>query len=275
MNFDITQYLNSDILINVFSFLTVRDKKLFIFLTDDFYKKLEISRYDFIKQLKKEQDELNYKYMYSFLNSEPFLKSYDLIIQGATNKYIKNVFNCSIAEREIEKGHKDNFIKLLDYIKIDESIFMKLVCTNWLDMVKRVIKYININKCVNGIYPVTMACINSNIDMVCFLIEKGANPNIQNHDGNTALYYASNNMNYDIMELLIPITDLNLKNMKGRSVITDLLISRKFEPLIMLLKCIKIYQLKYELSSITKNELIYFASKIKNLEINTLINSIF
>lgn len=59
-----------------------------------------------------------------------------------------------------------------------------------------------------------LAAIEGNKEMVSVLLKHKAKPNVMDLDGETALYHAASNGNYEVVKILagLPLADVNLKN---------------------------------------------------------------
>jgi ankyrin repeat protein len=71
------------------------------------------------------------------------------------------------------------------------------------DTVKKFIEYgANVNEVKNGMTPLMVAARYNNVEIVSYLLEKGANKKIKDDKGNTALKHAQNSKASAVIELL-------------------------------------------------------------------------
>jgi len=70
-----------------------------------------------------------------------------------------------------------------------------------------------------GFTPLHDAVIGGKIDIVKFLISKGANPNISDNRGIPPLFFAIKLNNKEIFELLLPITDKDIKDYERKNIL--------------------------------------------------------
>jgi ankyrin repeat protein len=111
-----------------------------------------------------------------------------------------NKKNIEVAKLLIEKGANIDF-------QNDNGIspLMVAIAGNLYELIKLLI-YLNVNidnKTIDGDTPLIFAVKYKNpVDIINLLLEKGADPSIKNNDGNNALYYAIQNKNKDIINIL-------------------------------------------------------------------------
>ena len=128
-------------------------------------------------------------------------------IQNAKNKL----------SEEIQATTQDEFFRLLETesfpLVTKEIIHAK---PNWVNITN-----------VSGETPLSIITgKNQNIEMLQFLIQKGADVNFQDHNGNTPLHLAAKNesqLSLRIMEILVESgADIDLKNQDDKTPLDDL-----------------------------------------------------
>ena len=116
---------------------------------------------------------------------------------------------CSILERVsqkpddldylINKWHqKDNF----------DTIVLRAVIEDKLEILKLILQYcpnadLNQMHPKSKLYPILMASINNNTEMIRILLNHGCDPNKMSANGSTAMLFASNHNNVEMMDILL------------------------------------------------------------------------
>ena len=87
-----------------------------------------------------------------------------------------------------------------------------------IDFVKTLCKFhVDINKYATRASALILACAYNRIEIVRFLIERGANINIRNEDNETPLFFAARHGSKELVNLLISNhADLRVKNKNGK-----------------------------------------------------------
>ena len=106
------------------------------------------------------------------------------------------------------------------YNTILNFLFLSLKNNEAKDFIEILEKYkykINVNQTDSDSNTMLIIATKNNFHQICrFLLEKGANPNIQNHYNNTALHYAVSFKYYTIINLLVEYkADETIKNSLG------------------------------------------------------------
>jgi hypothetical protein len=103
--------------------------------------------------------------------------------------------------------------------------FIGAIDSNDNDKIAKLMKEtLNINyQDTRGFTPLIMATIHGNMDVVKWLLSKGADPNVQDLVGLSALHYACRNKQSDIFDKLIEskTINLNIESKKGRTVLLE------------------------------------------------------
>jgi hypothetical protein len=217
-------YFDTNIITHILKYFTVREKNnLLVYTKDALFEKFDIDKEEFITQLYESQRDLDYKYIYSFINNEPFNISYSLILQGAKCN-IKNNQNDTLIEREIKYKNKTNVRKIIKYFKMDAALFINVLSNKWFDMADKMLCYIDINikTSFDGITALMWCCLNGDLEIINFLLNHGANVDIEDANGNTPLTYACYNGNNDVIETILLKTNINRRNFKNRTVLEEL-----------------------------------------------------
>lgn len=72
-----------------------------------------------------------------------------------------------------------------------------------LETVKKFIEYgTNVNEMSNGLTPLMLAARYNKVEIIKYLVEKGADKQIKDERGNTALKYAENSKSTEALEFL-------------------------------------------------------------------------
>lgn len=87
---------------------------------------------------------------------------------------------------------------------------------------------------MNNATPLQLAVIQRRPKFAYFLLDDGADPNVRNDEGATALHLAVKSKFYEMIRLLLPYTDRNIRNMNGRTAL-DLAVAAKDQKSIELL----------------------------------------
>ncbi|AGF84908.1 repeat protein [Moumouvirus goulette] len=131
----------------------------------------------------------------------------------------------NMISKKISKTY-DNIITHAVLFKIPSLLIACYLSENddCLDIIKELIKVgVNLSMNYNGLTPLGLAIEGHNKKTIEFLIEKGANINITNENGDTILmlaYKHSNNEKYlDIVQLLLNKgADISIKNKSGKTI---------------------------------------------------------
>ncbi len=141
----------------------------------------------------------------------------DMIKEGTEMCYLPDV---------VSKPCKD--ITPQEHEKIKETLHFTYVILGkeWTSSFMNILKYlvengadINSPNEIEGIYPIHLATTNPSeitLEPLKYLIELGANVNIQDNNGNTPLFWAWGDKSYDAVKLLKRYgANTNIKNKKG------------------------------------------------------------
>lgn len=127
----------------------------------------------------------------------------------------------------VEYGDQDKIIELLakdtnDEYKIATSfnpssnkpVLHEAAHNGFFDLVKYIVEVKNLDPNSTDpfiqITPLHLAARSNHIPIVKYLLAKGANVNLQDKDGYTAMHYAALNGNREIVQLLLAIPDINV-----------------------------------------------------------------
>jgi ankyrin repeat protein len=90
--------------------------------------------------------------------------------------------------------------EVLDY---DNSPLCKAIQKGDLEAVKKFIEYgADVNEKSNGLTPLMSAARYNKVDIIKYLLGKGADKKVIDQNGNTALRYAENSKSLDAIEVL-------------------------------------------------------------------------
>lgn len=130
------------------------------------------------------------------------------------------------------------------YNKAGNNNLLLAAYNNHINNAETLIKQgVDINfKNINGFTALMYAAQCGNEEIVQMLIDAGANVNIQDSIGDTALIYAANNSNETIVQMLIDAgIDVNIKNKIGNSALSSLINSSYLSEVAIVQKIVKIF----------------------------------
>jgi len=142
-----------------------------------------------------------------FINNNQHLNVFHICIQYNRLEFFIDILN-NIQELYIFTANNEN---LLQYAIIFERYdFIPYILTKKID--------INNQDITNGLTALHIIIIKNKIDIVQILINYGANINIPDYYGNTATHYAISEENIEILNILLKYNpNLNLSNIDGNT----------------------------------------------------------